>query len=70
MRIALLAILFFQPLLAWSQAIQVDSPEEINYNIQPRFGDLDAIAERGILRILVTHSNTDFFFDHGRIRGI
>ena len=60
----------------WAQCIEtsrnlaIENPEEINYNIQPMFGDLDAIAERGILRILVTHSDTDFFFDHGRLRGI
>ncbi len=35
-----------------------------------RFGDLEAIRERGVLRALVTYSRTDFFLDHGRIRGI
>lgn len=37
---------------------------------EPRFGDLDAIRERGVLRALVTYSRTDFFLDRGRIRGI
>lgn len=70
MRITLLALILLVPLLATSQTRQFDNPEEINYRIKPQFGDLDAIAERGILRILVTHSQTDFFFDQGRIRGI
>ena len=33
-------------------------------------GDLDQIRERGVLRALVTYSRTEFFLDHGRIRGI
>ncbi len=45
--------------------------EDILYNdAEPMFGDLDAIAERRLLRVLVTHSNTDFFLDGGSIRGI
>lgn len=45
-------------------------PDEVSYQIKPQFGDLGEIADRGILRILVTHSQTDFFFDQGQIRGI
>ncbi|MDZ7754705.1 MAG: transporter substrate-binding domain-containing protein [Gammaproteobacteria bacterium] len=37
---------------------------------EARFGDLDAMRERGVLRALVTYSRTDFFLDRGRIRGI
>ncbi len=66
---ALMVLLTCSP---WGNAlpIEVDNPEPISYQISPKFGDLDDIAERGILRILVTHSQTDFFFDQGRIRGI
>ncbi len=70
MKKTVLAILILLPLIGWSQTLEFDNPEEVNYKIEPRFGDLDKIAERGILRILVTHSQTDFFFDQGRIRGI
>ena len=43
---------------------------EVSYELQSEFGDLDEIAKRGVLRVLVTHSKTDFFIDQGRIRGI
>ena len=43
---------------------------EVIYELQSDFGDLDEIAKRGVLRVLVTHSKTDFFIDQGRIRGI
>ena len=43
---------------------------EVSYELQSEFGDLDEIANRGMLRVLVTHSKTDFFIDQGRIRGI
>ena len=43
---------------------------EVSYELQSDFGDLDEIANRGMLRVLVTHSKTDFFIDQGRIRGI
>ncbi|MBT6584078.1 MAG: lytic transglycosylase F [Gammaproteobacteria bacterium] len=42
----------------------------VTYQLQSQFGDLDEIATRGILRVLVTHSKTDFFIDHGQIRGV
>ena len=45
-------------------------PAGVNYELQSHFGDLDEIATRGILRVLVTHSKTDFFIDQGRIRGV
>lgn len=38
--------------------------------LAPALGDLSAIRERGVLRALVTPSATDFFFDHGQVRGI
>ena len=37
----------------------------VTYQLQTQLGDLDEIATRGILRVLVTHSKTDFFIDHG-----
>jgi len=33
-------------------------------------GDLPAIRERGVLRALVVPSRTDFFLDHGAVKGI
>ncbi len=37
---------------------------------QTATGDLAAIRERRLLRVLVTHSRTDFFLDQGNIRGV
>jgi membrane-bound lytic murein transglycosylase MltF len=36
---------------------------------EPFFGDWDAIVERGVLRVLVTYSRTNFFLSEGRLRG-
>jgi len=53
---------------------QITPPMDKQYQSNPRtevaFGDLDKIRERGLLRVLVTHSRTDFFVDQGKIRGI
>jgi len=35
----------------------------------PFFGDWDAIRERGVLRVLVSYSRTNFFLSEGRLRG-
>ena len=52
-----------------AKAVSIDHAE-VSYELQSDFGDLDAITNRGMLRVLVTHSKTDFFIDQGRIRGI
>ena len=52
-----------------AKAVSIDDAE-VSYELQSDFGDLDEIANRGMLRVLVTHSKTDFFIDQGRIRGI
>lgn len=39
-------------------------------DLEPFTGDLDAMRERGVIRALVTPSRTDFFVDHGQIRGV
>ncbi len=70
MKLITLLILILSPFLLQAQTLEIDNPEEVNYEIRSMYGDLDVIAERGFLRILVTHSQTDFFFDQGRIRGI
>lgn len=70
MKLLTLLVLLLIPLLGQGQQRQTDNPEEANYDIRSMYGDLDDIAARGFLRILVTHSQTDFFFDQGRIRGI
>lgn len=38
--------------------------------LAPFTGDLDAMRARGFVRALVTPSRTDFFVDHGQIRGL
>jgi membrane-bound lytic murein transglycosylase MltF len=38
--------------------------------LAPFTGDLDAISKRRVLRALVAPSQTDFFLDHGAIKGI
>lgn len=52
-----------------TKIVSID-PIQVSYELQSKFGDLDEIANRGILRVLVTHSKTDFFIDQGRIRGV
>jgi membrane-bound lytic murein transglycosylase MltF len=37
---------------------------------EPFVGDLSGIRDRGFLRVLVTHSRTDFFVNDGKILGI
>ena len=38
--------------------------------MQPRFDDIDAMAKRGYVRVLVVHSKLFYFIDQGRQRGI
>ena len=64
----LCSLSFAAPLRAISG--DIENPGSGNILGQSAFGDLDAIAGRRILRILVTHSQTDFFFDKGQIRGM
>ena len=46
-------------------------PEDLrNLELESFTGDLDEIRDRRLIRVLVTHSQTDFFLDGGRIRGI
>lgn len=48
-----------------------DIPQNVkNTALESFTGDLDAIRERRLIRVLVTHSRTDFFLEGGRIRGI
>lgn len=39
-------------------------------DLEPFTGDLDAMRERGVVRALVVPSRTDFFVDHGQVRGV
>jgi membrane-bound lytic murein transglycosylase MltF len=49
----------------------LDIPEDIKSSEQDTFtGDLAEIRERRLIRILVTHSRTDFFLDEGQIKGV
>lgn len=45
--------------------VELGDPE-----LAPFAGDLDAMRERRVVRALVAPSRTDFFLDHGRIRGL
>jgi membrane-bound lytic murein transglycosylase MltF len=58
------------PAILYANSADIENRGSMNILVQPAFGDLDAIFDRGILRILVTHSQTDFFFDKGQIRGM
>lgn len=49
----------------------LDIPEDIRSPEHNTFtGDLAEIRERRLIRILVTHSRTDFFLDEGQIKGV
>lgn len=38
--------------------------------LEPFYGDLDDLKERGVIRALVTYSKTDFFLADGEIKGL
>jgi membrane-bound lytic murein transglycosylase MltF len=52
------------------QLIGTIPPDVDSAELQPFFGDLTDIRKRRLLRVLVTNSQTDFFVDGGKIRGI
>jgi membrane-bound lytic murein transglycosylase MltF len=53
------------------QTVLDDIPQNVkNAELSSFMGDLTGIRERRLLRVLVTHSQTDFFLEGGRIRGI
>ncbi len=45
-------------------------PEDYEGLSEPRFDDLDAMAKRGYVRVLVVHSKLFYFIDRGRQRGV
>ncbi len=48
-----------------------DIPSDIvGANHELLLGDLNQIRKRRLLRVLVTHSRTDFFLDKGKLRGV
>jgi membrane-bound lytic murein transglycosylase MltF len=51
-------------------AAEQQSPVGFANTLQEFTGDLPEIRERRLLRVLVTHSRTDFFIDQGSIRGV
>jgi len=72
-------ILFFPGLAAWSAETMdtdaVDLPEAPLEDVWPalseeKFGDLDAMVERGEIRILTTFTLGSYFIDRGRQRGV
>jgi len=42
----------------------------VDPDLEPFAGDLEGIRERRVLRALVTPNRTDFFIDHGHLRGV
>ncbi len=42
----------------------------IALQLQPQLGDLSAIRERGVLRVLVTYNSTSFFIRDGELHGL
>jgi len=42
----------------------------IALRLQPQLGDLSAIRERGVLRVLVTYNSTNFFIRDGELHGL
>jgi len=45
-------------------------PEKFNVLTRPWRGDLDGMAERRAIRVLVVSGGPQFFYDHGKPRGI
>jgi membrane-bound lytic murein transglycosylase MltF len=70
----LLLLFLFACALAWLPACSIEEDATLEpVSVLPseaHFDDLDGIRERGFVRILVTHSRTDFFVTGGRILGI
>ncbi|HHH45158.1 MAG TPA: lytic transglycosylase F [Gammaproteobacteria bacterium] len=69
----LLPCLLLLALVAWNPAsAQDDDPHQVPLReLEKTFtGDLPEMRKRKRIRALVTYSRTDFFFDHGRARGI
>ena len=49
---------------------ETNSPHQLSLENAPRTGDLDAMLQRGMIRVLVPYSRTLFFNDRGQERGI
>jgi membrane-bound lytic murein transglycosylase MltF len=50
--------------------IAAEPPEIVASLLKPFHGDFDAMVEQRVIRVLVTHSKTNFFLDGGAQRGI
>lgn len=52
--------------------LQDESPDDelVRHALEPWRGDLDAIAQRGVLRVLVAFNRTNYFLDRGETRGV
>jgi membrane-bound lytic murein transglycosylase MltF len=57
------------PELIESPGLQDLLPAEFEWAWQPWTGDLDAIVERRVLRVLTPYGGYQFYFDNGRPRG-
>lgn len=65
----------FEPITDRMKAHQWPVSEEagdvlVRHALTPAFGDLDDIAERRVLRVLVSYSRTNYFLERGHARGI
>lgn len=71
--------LLLLPAVGWPQGAASDDPEGISlddetggavsYRLFAEDGDLDAIMRRGILRVLVSYDDNNFFLENAEIRG-
>ena len=55
---------------ATPQPIAAAPPALVAEMMEPFHGDFDAMVENRVIRVLVTHNNTNFFLDGGTQRGI
>lgn len=67
-RIAVLAAMLLVALTG--SVARLAQAEELEYLTEPFTGDLDAMAERGVVRVGSTFSRTNFFLDDGVPRGM
>lgn len=78
--VLLLSVLLYQfgwspksePESHFSSWLTRDEPDDVlvRQALVPVFGDLEQIGERKVLRVLVTHSRSNYYLDRGQARGV
>ena len=69
LHIAIIALTLAVPLIGQAAETDTTSMGDLLENV-PRIGDLDKMAEKRQIRVLVVNSKTFYFLDRGRQRGI